>query len=185
MGSYAKEYNAAGEIGQAHRFAGVIHEVGNWEQKSVLDVGCGCGDLYPLLHAQGISGYLGIDTNEEYLAAAHQRFDDPNAGCGMFMEGTVGEGDWGLWDIVVAVEVLWTPDVRPHQFGEFIGYCWRHARETLVFTVQSSADSPYLRHEGFALSPTSMMSLCLSLSHKFKLVHHEWWETGQIAVVWR
>jgi SAM-dependent methyltransferase len=53
----------------------VISEIGDLNNKSILDVGCGFGDLYTFLHKQGIhpKRYLGIDINSELLDVARER----------------------------------------------------------------------------------------------------------------
>ena len=63
------------EQSQRERFA-VLCEVGDLNGKSVLDVGCGFGDLLNFLQSRGIrpSQYLGIDCVDDILAVARQKY---------------------------------------------------------------------------------------------------------------
>jgi SAM-dependent methyltransferase len=47
-----------------------------WQGKTVLDIGCNEGLLYPLLKECGISEYVGIDTSAEYIWQARQNFPE-------------------------------------------------------------------------------------------------------------
>ncbi len=67
---------------------------------SIVDVGCGPGDLAP--HCAPAS-YTGVDTSERYITAAERRF----GAHGRFFCGTVAELDEpGTFDVAVMVGVL-------------------------------------------------------------------------------
>lgn len=55
----------------------VLSEVGDMQGRSVLDVGCGLGDLYPVLKAvyEDID-YTGIDVSGAYIAAAREKYSN-------------------------------------------------------------------------------------------------------------
>ena len=59
---------------QQDRFR-VLCEIGNFDNKSLLDVGCGFGDLYLFLKEQNIlpKQYTGIDVNPQMIATAKLR----------------------------------------------------------------------------------------------------------------
>jgi len=64
---------------QQRRFA-VLAEVGPWDGASVLDVGCGLGDLFAFLDGRGLSvRYLGCDMLPEMVAAARKKHPQPRA----------------------------------------------------------------------------------------------------------
>jgi len=53
----------------------VLTEIGALEGASILDVGCGLGDLYALLQEEGLAvDYHGIDLTPEMTAAVRERF---------------------------------------------------------------------------------------------------------------
>lgn len=55
----------------------VLHEAGIESGMSVLDVGCGFGDFYGYLRAEGVAvEYLGIDINPELVAVARRKYPD-------------------------------------------------------------------------------------------------------------
>jgi len=63
---------------QESRFE-ILAEVGPLRGASLLDVGCGVGDLWRYLSRQGIAcdGYLGVDVNPQMIEAARRKY--PNA----------------------------------------------------------------------------------------------------------
>lgn len=54
----------------------IISEIGELNNRSILDVGCGFGDLYAFLRQQDICPklYVGIDINQKMIATARSRF---------------------------------------------------------------------------------------------------------------
>ncbi len=59
---------------QQRRFR-VLCQVGDLDGKSILDVGCGQGDLYECLSRRGVRvRYTGIDITREMIEVARQRF---------------------------------------------------------------------------------------------------------------
>ena len=67
---------------QFARFRVLIENV-NLEGKTVLDVGCGCGDLFDMLNDEGISTrYTGIDILEGMVEKARELHSDGRFLCG-------------------------------------------------------------------------------------------------------
>ena len=59
---------------QSMRFQ-VLNQIGNFQNCSILDVGCGFGDFYGFLKYQNIkSNYLGVDINGEFLKLAQKKY---------------------------------------------------------------------------------------------------------------
>jgi trans-aconitate methyltransferase len=56
----------------------VVSEIGDLNNKRILDVGCGFGDLYTFLRRQSIhlKRYLGIDVSSELLNVARKRLPE-------------------------------------------------------------------------------------------------------------
>jgi len=60
-------------------YLAALIEIGVGRDHSVLDVGCGQGDLYGLLVARGFRGqYTGVDLSPELVASARERFPMAN-----------------------------------------------------------------------------------------------------------
>ncbi len=62
---------------QRDRFL-VLSELGNFEGKSILDVGCGFGDFYGFLREKKIlfKSYLGVDISDKMITIAMRKFPD-------------------------------------------------------------------------------------------------------------
>lgn len=57
----------------------VLQEIGNLDGRRILDVGCGFGDFYDFLRAQGLRfDYTGYDISQELIDEARRKF--PEAG---------------------------------------------------------------------------------------------------------
>lgn len=65
------------EKAQLDRFA-VLSKIGNLQEKSILDVGCGFGDLFGYLRSNRIrlTDYLGIDFVEEIISVARIHYPE-------------------------------------------------------------------------------------------------------------
>ena len=62
---------------QEERFSALTSRVDLTRAKSVLDVGCGFGDLFPFLTERGFRGrYVGIDFIDELLEVGRQAYPD-------------------------------------------------------------------------------------------------------------
>ena len=72
------------------------------EGKSILDAGCGMGDLLPFLYAKATNfNYLGVDKNEEFIKIAKQRYEGHQ-----FKQGDPFNHKIGLFDVVVSSGVM-------------------------------------------------------------------------------
>lgn len=66
---------------QKRRFE-VLCDVGDIVNSSVLDAGCGFGDLYGFLRESGIAAqYTGVDAQPEFIAVAKERFPGARFEC--------------------------------------------------------------------------------------------------------
>lgn len=63
--------------GQLRRYTTLLSAMGDITGKSVLDFGCGKGDLYGFFRERGISiSYCGIDVNANLVALARRKYPD-------------------------------------------------------------------------------------------------------------
>jgi SAM-dependent methyltransferase len=81
---YQKAFDAYGEspkalhwvnyASQAVRFKHLVGDL-ELENKTILDAGCGMGDILPFIYARAERfDYLGIDINEDFIAVAKKRY---------------------------------------------------------------------------------------------------------------
>jgi trans-aconitate methyltransferase len=85
------------DTSQLSRFQ-VLSEVGDLAGKSVLDEGCGLGDLYPFLAARFENiFYTGVDINENLINAAKEKYPDLN-----FQVANFSDYEGGPFDYVLA-----------------------------------------------------------------------------------
>lgn len=82
---------------QLDRFS-VLTAVGNLEGCSILDVGCGFGDLYEFLRQNGINvDYTGVDLNQDFIEIARQRHPDAEFIVDDFESSKIkGKFDWSF-----------------------------------------------------------------------------------------
>jgi SAM-dependent methyltransferase len=78
----------------------VLSEIGDFEGKSILDVGCGFGDFFHFISQRGkhLKNYLGVDINQDMVAIAKRRF--PNAA--FEVRDILEDSVEGSFDFVVA-----------------------------------------------------------------------------------
>ena len=79
----------------------LLFEIGDLDNRSVLDVGCGLGEFYHFCKEKGASliEYVGIDINSEIVAQANENFPELNLLC---MDITKNTFEVNGFDYVVA-----------------------------------------------------------------------------------
>jgi SAM-dependent methyltransferase len=85
----------------ALRFRALVKDV-PLDGKSVLDAGCGMGDLLPFLYSNSPDfKYLGVDKNEEFIDIAKKRYDGHE-----FRVGDPFKHKIGMFDVVMSSGVM-------------------------------------------------------------------------------
>jgi SAM-dependent methyltransferase len=85
----------------AIRFRELVKDV-PLDGKSVLDAGCGMGDLLPFLYAKSTGfRYLGIDANQGFIEIAKKRYEGHN-----FKHGDPFKAKVGDFDVVLSSGVM-------------------------------------------------------------------------------
>jgi SAM-dependent methyltransferase len=89
--------------GQMMRYKTLLTVTGDLSGKSILDFGCGKGDLYGFFRNNGLSvSYCGIDVNENLIALAQRKY--PNA---RFIATDIDEYPFDLrFDVIMAIGVF-------------------------------------------------------------------------------
>lgn len=77
---------------------GALTAIGDLQDRSVLDVGCGFGDLYGYLTRRGIKvDYTGVDINPEFIDIARAAYPDARFLAADFEEDDIGDSfDWAF-----------------------------------------------------------------------------------------
>lgn len=85
----------------ALRFRALVQDV-PVDGKSILDAGCGMGDLLPYLYAKAAEfDYLGVDKSKEFIKIAKQRYEGHN-----FEVNDPFSKRIGLYDVVLSSGVM-------------------------------------------------------------------------------
>lgn len=139
-------------------------------KKTLLDVGCGNGELYKFLNFLGFRGrYVGYDINEKLLAQARSRFADVDVQHRDIMSEVIEQRfDYvvlsGLFNVSVGQSINWVHDFLKQMFASCDGI--------MVFNMISTHVT--FRDEGmFYMDPAEMLSFCIeTLSKRTTLAHH-------------
>ena len=89
--------------GQMRRYKTLLTVTGDLSGKSILDFGCGKGDLYGFFRDNDLSvSYCGIDVNENLIALARRKYPEAR-----FMATDIDEYPFDLrFDVIIAVGVF-------------------------------------------------------------------------------
>lgn len=144
----------------------VLTAIGDLEGCSVLDVGCGFGDLYEYLRRNGIDvDYTGVDLSQDFVEIARQRHPDATFIAADFEEARVGRDfDWAFESGVFNYKV------SGHEF--FVGNMIRKMFRSAVKGIAID----FLNHRGGFFStglyhprPADIYAFCNKLSHRVTL----------------
>lgn len=155
---------------QYFRFAELVKYLDLSDQnKSVLDVGCGNGELFKYLNHSGFRGdYTGYDINLGLLEQALYRFP----GIKFFNRDVNQIEDYEDFDYVLSSGVFNIDFGQSLEFiHDFIANMFRHARHVLVFNAISTHVN--YRDQGmYYIDPSQILRFCLeNLSKRVVLSH--------------
>jgi len=128
------------EASQTGRFESIA-QAADFDGSSVLDLGCGTGDLKAFLDARysGMS-YLGIDQVPEFVALARSRY--AGDACASFELGDFNAMILPRVDHVVACGSLSYRSSNPHYVFNAIAKMFMSAAQTVVFSLMDAAHFP-------------------------------------------
>lgn len=142
----------------------------NCSSKTVLDIGCGNGELYKYLNFVGFRGrYVGYDINEKLLAQARSRF----VGIDVHKKDILIEDIEQRFDYVVLSGLF---NVNVGQTTEwvyrFLKKMFALCNEATVFNMISTHVT-YRDEKMFYMNPVEVLSFCIeNLSRRTTLAHH-------------
>ncbi len=153
---------------RAIRF-GVLADVGIASGDSVLDLGCGLGDLWPFLQERVPDvHYTGFDINQTLIDAARERHPDVE-----FKVHDILEEQGPMFDWVVSTSCfnLKLADGDNYDLAESVlGAAFRHARRGVaVDFLTSYVDFPSA--EGFHYEPERMIRIAKRLTRRVAIRH--------------
>jgi len=159
-----KEYRAA-----ATRF---VQLVGDFplEKKSILDVGCGFGDLIPFIAHESLDfTYTGVDLLPQFTEEAARRYPEHT-----FKTGDFFAKPFGKYDVVFCSGALNGRSENPvAERTEKIATLFAHTRKVLAFNMAGGA-SPHNAETGavYYADSAEILRFCLTLTPKVILKQH-------------
>lgn len=126
---------------QSKRFEHLL-QLGGIEGSSVLDLGCGHGDLYPFLRDRfGSFQYIGVDSMSSFLDVAVSRFsDDPNV---RFLLGEFASVSLPIADFVVCCGALNYRQSDADYLNKMIERFYGLSSKCLVLSLLHRVDHTY------------------------------------------
>jgi SAM-dependent methyltransferase len=164
------------------RFAAALEGIG--EFSSILDVGCGFGDLYRFLRNRGWNGeYVGVDLVPELIEEAKTQHAD--TGAAFLCQDLEDEPLDRRFDVVVGIGMFNHLLVGGNLvfIREMLQRMFEHADGVVVTDFISSTAEIRYPHLFYA-EPADIWNICASLSRRILLAHH-YMPFEFIAKVWR
>lgn len=139
-------------------------------QLSILDVGCGNGELYQFLNFMGFRGtYTGYDISDALLGQARHRFPSVK----FERNDILKEKPKQLFDYVMMSGVFNLNCGQDDDWiKSFIKAMFMHSKEAIMFNAISSHVN-FRDSSMYYISPTEIMDYCIqNLSRRVSLTHH-------------
>jgi SAM-dependent methyltransferase len=148
----------------------VLAEVGELNSSSLLDVGCGMGDLYGWLKENNIKAqYRGIDITPEMTTIAKKRFPSGDFSVGNMLEDPQPSGQH--YDFVIASGIFY---LRQNEAMEYlqttVAAMFKAARIGIAFNSLSTWFEPKEPGEFYA-DPLKTVHFCRTLTPWVRLRH--------------
>lgn len=145
----------------------VLSEIGNFENKKVLDLGCGTGDFYQYLLDNSIEcDYTGYDINEKIVNIAKERFPKVK-----FEVKDILENSFPQYDYIVSTSSFNNKleSISNYTFIESIlSKCYEHANEGVAIDfLNSYAD--YHHDYAHYYEPEKIFSISKTITRRVTL----------------
>lgn len=128
---------------------------------SILDIGCGTGDLLAYLISNNIQcDYTGIDQIKEFITLAGDKYKNQNNTS--FLLGDFWTADLGKYDYVLASGALSYRNVDPNFIFKMIAHLFSLSKKALAFNLLEKTD---LKNGGLvAYNKNEILGFCKKLS---------------------
>lgn len=151
---------------QHSRFAAIASNV-EFDGCSVLDLGCGYGDLYPFLTSQyAIHSYLGVEQHANFIQQAKVRHQSPTCD---FKRGDISTLSVNAHDVVVASGSLNYASKNENYLTSMIERMYALADKAVVFNLLDKHYYP-ARQLLVSYHPQGVYRFCKTLCEDVRLV---------------
>lgn len=159
------------ERSHALRFLKIM-ELGNFEGKSILDVGCGLGAFYKLLKERSIKAdYYGIDINQRMIQKCKEKY--PEIADHFRVHDIIAENFERNFDYIIVVGLInldFGANINMEMTERLINQVHKHANIGYSLSMTSSLTSKPSA-ESYYYKPELIVSMVSSLCNNFKLDH--------------
>lgn len=145
----------------------VLSEVGNLNNRSILDMGCGFGDLYDQLRTRHKDfSYTGIDINPVLISTAKEKYPGVD-----FQALDFGEYKGGTTDFILSSGALsFKIDNYKEKYFSVIKHMFETAKVAVAFNMLDS--SQHVNDDTFAAySVPEVYDFCSTLTNKLAVRH--------------
>lgn len=144
--------------------------VGSLNNQSILDLGCGFGDLYGYLRARGYLDvkYTGYDINPTLIEVAKKRYPQVP-----FSVKDIESEPFPSFDYILSTSsfnLRLLHDDNYHFIENILKICFRHAKHGVAIDFLSSYVD-YESKEGFHYSPEKIFSIAKKITKRVCLRH--------------
>lgn len=151
---------------QAIRFKYLVKDL-DIEGKTVLDAGCGMGDILPFLYARADKfKYLGVDKNKDFIKIANKRYSGHSFKVGDPFSGKFG----GKYDVVLSSGVMnHNVDGWQKERQRMIAALFELTNDVLAFNM-AGGFKPIASDPKIAYANTNdVLDFCLTLTSRVSL----------------
>jgi len=155
--------------GQLRRFETLLRIAGDFSGKTVLDFGCGKGDLYGFMKEKGFSPrYCGIDINKNFIELARRKYPESE-----FLDMDIEETDFNRhFDIIFVCGVFnfriaGIEESMKHILRKLFRLCTEalHVNLLTAYMPQKSAELFYVKPEEILNFAITELSRSVALEH--------------------
>ena len=170
-GRTAKALQWGSDEAAERRYKEIVADV-DFKGKTILDVGCGFGDIIPFIEEKARHfEYKGVDVVPEFIETAKKRHPGYEFEVGDFF-GNPGDVKY---DIVMTSGTLNAKDDDAMDFRKkAIKTMFENAKEAVIFNMAGNYPQPKSKEDGkvYYADSTEVLEYCLTLTKKVIFRHH-------------